>query len=56
MLCLINRFYRDERGAALVEYAMLLGLIAIVCIGGITLFGEDLSGALSIYAADLATI
>lgn len=42
-----------ERGASLVEYALLLALIAIVCIGGVTLIGratmEPLSSAASMF-------
>jgi len=30
----------DERGAALVEYALLVALIAIVCIAGVTFVGK----------------
>ena len=35
------RFARTERGAALVEYALLLALIAVVCIVALTTLGED---------------
>ena len=28
-----------DRGAALVEYAVLLGLVAVVCVGGLALLG-----------------
>ncbi|MCU1351279.1 MAG: Flp/Fap pilin component [Acidimicrobiales bacterium] len=31
---------RSERGAGLIEYALLLALIAFVCIGAITYFGN----------------
>lgn len=34
---------RKERGATMVEYALLVGLIALVAIGGVTIFGSDLS-------------
>lgn len=34
------RFGRSERGAALVEYALLLALIAVVCIVALTILGE----------------
>lgn len=34
----------DERGATVVEYALLVALIAIVVIGGITAFGGSLTG------------
>ncbi len=33
------RLNTDERGAALVEYALLVALIAVVCIGALTLLG-----------------
>ena len=32
---------RSERGAALVEYALLVALIAVVCIAAITLLGGN---------------
>ena len=34
---------RDERGASVMEYALLLALIAIVCIVAITAIGSGLS-------------
>jgi pilus assembly protein Flp/PilA len=34
------RFGSTERGAALVEYALLLALIAVVCIVALTALGE----------------
>jgi pilus assembly protein Flp/PilA len=37
------RFARDERGASLVEYALLVALIAVVCIVAITLLGSNAS-------------
>lgn len=35
------RFGADERGASLVEYALLVALIAVVCIAAITLLGNE---------------
>lgn len=35
------RFGRDERGASLVEYALLVALIAVVCIVAITILGSN---------------
>ena len=35
----IRRRVADERGASLVEYALLLALIAMVCIGAVTVLG-----------------
>jgi pilus assembly protein Flp/PilA len=41
------RFGRDERGASLVEYALLVGLIAVVCIGAVTFLGNKASNKFS---------
>ena len=35
-----------ERGASLVEYALLIGLIAVVCVGAVTYFGQETGSAL----------
>ena len=37
------RFGQDERGASLVEYALLVALIAVVCIVAITFLGHKAS-------------
>jgi len=37
------RFARDEEGASLVEYALLVALIAVVCIVAVTLLGSNAS-------------
>jgi Flp pilus assembly pilin Flp len=37
---------RNERGASLVEYALLVALIAVVCIGAVTYFGGSNNGGL----------
>jgi pilus assembly protein Flp/PilA len=34
---------RDEEGASLVEYVLLVALIAVVCIAAITLLGQSAS-------------
>lgn len=34
---------RSERGASLVEYALLVALIAVVCIAAVTALGESAS-------------
>ena len=40
-----NRLLRDERGAGLVEYAMLAGLIAIAAFGAFKAFGTNVNDA-----------
>ena len=37
------RFGDDERGASLVEYALLVALIAVVCIVAVTFLGKSAS-------------
>ena len=41
------RFADDERGASLVEYALLVALIAVVCILAITFLGNSASSKFS---------
>lgn len=38
-----SRFGKNERGAALVEYALLLALIAVVCIVALQFLGSSAS-------------
>jgi pilus assembly protein Flp/PilA len=37
----------SDRGASLVEYALLVALIAVVCIAAVTLLGKNASAKLS---------
>jgi len=39
--------FRSERGASLVEYALLVALIAVICVVAITLLGEKASSSFS---------
>ena len=38
-----NRPERDERGATAVEYGLMVGLIALIIIGGVSYFGLAVS-------------
>lgn len=38
---------RGDRGASLVEYSLLLAMIAVVCIGAVTFFGGETADAYS---------
>jgi pilus assembly protein Flp/PilA len=44
---------RSERGASLVEYALLVALIAIVCIAAVTLLGTSASTTFSSVAGQV---
>ena len=48
------RFARTERGAALVEYALLLALIAVVCIVALTQLGGDASSKFTDIGASIS--
>ncbi|RKP43819.1 Flp family type IVb pilin [Trinickia fusca] len=48
-----KRFVRDEEGATMVEYGLMVALIAIVCIGAITTIGTTLNAVFSDIAAKL---
>jgi pilus assembly protein Flp/PilA len=39
----IKNFFKDESGAAAVEYGLLVALIACVIIGAVTLLGGNIS-------------
>jgi pilus assembly protein Flp/PilA len=53
---LVARFSKDEQGAALVEYGMLVGLIAVVCIAAVTALGTTIEGVFTTITADLAAV
>ena len=43
VLQLVNRLRRNEDGAALAEYGLLVALIAVVCVVAITALGTNAS-------------
>jgi pilus assembly protein Flp/PilA len=54
LLQLINRFRRNEDGAALAEYGLLVALIAVVCVVAVTALGTNISVAFSKIASAIA--
>jgi pilus assembly protein Flp/PilA len=51
---LVDRLRRDDEGAALVEYGMLVGLIAVICVVAVTTLGTEVSTAFSRIASALS--
>jgi pilus assembly protein Flp/PilA len=49
-----NSFRRDENGQDLLEYALLVALIAIVAVAGVTLAGEQVDAIFTDIAGMLA--
>jgi pilus assembly protein Flp/PilA len=50
---LIKRFAREERGAALVEYAVLVGLITAAVVGVLAAIGGDVTARFQAVATAL---
>jgi pilus assembly protein Flp/PilA len=48
-----DRLERDEKGATAVEYGLMVGLIAVVIIGAVTLLGDNLTAMFNDIAAAL---
>jgi pilus assembly protein Flp/PilA len=36
-------FFKDEEGASMVEYGLLVALIAVICMGAVALIGTSLN-------------
>jgi len=47
MLIKLNKLVRDQRGATLIEYVLLVGVVALLAIGGFRLFGGSISKKIS---------
>jgi pilus assembly protein Flp/PilA len=47
------RFGESERGASLVEYALLVALIAVICVVAVTVLGQTASTSFSSTAEGL---
>ena len=50
---LFSRFAKNDEGAALIEYGMLVGLIAVICVVAVTTLGTEVSSAFSNIASAL---
>ena len=48
------RFGDTERGASLVEYALLVALIAVVCIAAVTLLGKNAGNKFNTVGSSIA--
>jgi pilus assembly protein Flp/PilA len=44
MLSIVTRFLKNEEGAALVEYGLLVGLIAVASVVAVGTLGQTISG------------
>jgi pilus assembly protein Flp/PilA len=44
-----------RRGAALIEYGLLVGLVAVVAIGSVSTLGEEIDGTFANVTAELSS-
>ena len=49
----LRQLIRNERGAALVEYGMLVGLIAVICVGAVQALGVQVQASFNSIVAAL---
>lgn len=53
---MFERFIREEEGATMVEYALMLALIAIVCIAAVTVIGASANNVFTNIADNLKNV
>ena len=49
----LHKILRQDSGQGLAEYGLIVALIAIVCIGALTVLGTSLSGFLNTIAGSI---
>lgn len=49
----MHSMLKDEKGATMVEYALMVALIAVVCITAVTAVGTNTSGTFNSIVASL---
>ena len=55
LITMFHRLRRDEEGQALVEYALILALIAVFALGSLTILGQNVDAVLSNIASAIAS-
>ena len=54
LLTSVRRFVRNERGATMAEYALLIAVIALVAVAGAKLLGTNVNTQMNTAAAKVA--
>ena len=52
---LVSRFVKNDEGAALVEYGLLVGLIAVVCLAAVQTLGTTINTVFTTIDTSLTT-
>ena len=50
----LRNFFKDECGATMVEYGLMVALIAVVCILAVTTLGTNLNAIFNTVAGDVS--
>ena len=53
LAAIARRFIRDESGATMVEYALMVALVAAVCVVAVTTLGTAISGQFTTVAGNI---
>jgi pilus assembly protein Flp/PilA len=53
MMNLMKKFFRGDEGATMVEYGLMVALIAVICITAVTLVGTKVQATFNSIAAAL---
>ncbi len=54
MIARLRAFARNDEGQDLIEYALLVALIAVICVGAVTFAGEQVLAIFESIGASLA--
>lgn len=49
----IKKLLRDEEGATMVEYALMVSLVAVACVVAVTALGANISGTFNTIVGSL---
>ncbi|WP_423799542.1 Flp family type IVb pilin [Neobacillus sp. SAB-20_R2A] len=52
----LKRLWKEEEGQAMSEYGLIIGLIAVVVIGAVTLVGGNLNKVFTFIAGKFTTV
>ncbi len=56
MMIKLNKFFRDNRGANLVEYIILVGVVALIALAGFKFFGKAVDKKINDQAGTVESI
>ena len=56
MMIKMNKFFRDNKGANLVEYIILVGVVALIALAGFKFFGKKVTDKVNDQANKVETI